>query len=140
MTAPQPDGVGAIEAMKEALRQADLEPEDIDQINAHGTATRLNDAVEGAAIARLFGDRVPVVSTKGYTGHMLGAAGVTEAGFSVAAIERGFIPESLGSDRPDPDLRIQIAHQRLDRPVRAILSNSFAFGGSNTTLALGATP
>jgi 3-oxoacyl-[acyl-carrier-protein] synthase I len=140
MTAPQPEGLGAIAAMSEALRQAHLEPEDIDQINAHGTATRLNDAVEGAAIARLFGDRVPVVSTKGYTGHMLGAAGATEAAFSVASIEHGFIPESLGSDRPDPALQIQIAHQRIDRPVRAVLSNSFAFGGSNTTLALGAVP
>jgi 3-oxoacyl-[acyl-carrier-protein] synthase-1 len=140
MTAPQPEGIGAVAAMTEALRQADLDVEDIDQINAHGTATQLNDAVEGAAIARLFGDRVPVVSTKGYTGHMLGAAGVTEAGFSVAAIEHGFVPASLGADRPDPALRIQIAHRRIDRPVRAILSNSFAFGGSNTTLALGAGP
>jgi 3-oxoacyl-[acyl-carrier-protein] synthase-1 len=140
MTAPQPEGIGAVAAMTEALRQANLGPEDIDHINAHGTATQLNDAVEGAAIARLFGDRVPVVSTKGYTGHMLGAAGVTEAGFSVAAIEYGFVPASLGSDRPDPTLRIQIAHRRVDRPVRAILSNSFAFGGSNTTLALGAMP
>jgi 3-oxoacyl-[acyl-carrier-protein] synthase-1 len=140
MTAPQPEGIGAVAAMTEALRQANLGLEDIDHINAHGTATRLNDAVEGAAISRLFGDRVPVVSTKGYTGHMLGAAGVTEAGFCVAAIEHGFVPASLGSDRPDPALRIQIAHRRVDRPVRAILSNSFAFGGSNTTLALGATP
>jgi len=140
MTAPQPDGLGAVAAMSEALRQAQLEPDQIDQINAHGTATRLNDAVEGEAIARLFGDRVPVVSTKGYTGHMLGAAGATEAAFSVAGIEQGFIPESLGSDRPDPDLQIQIVRRRIDGPVGSVLSNSFAFGGSNTTLVLGASP
>lgn len=137
MTAPQPEGLGALAAMEEALRAAHLGPGDVDHINAHGTATRLNDAAEGEAIARLFGDRVPVASTKGYTGHLLGAAGATEAAFAAASIEHQFIPRSLGSERADPSLRIQIAQRRVDQRVQIVLSNSFAFGGSNACVVLG---
>jgi len=138
MTAPQPEGRGAIAAMEEALRQAGLDAVEVDQINAHGTATPLNDAMEGAAIAHLFGDRVPVLSTKGYTGHMLGAAGASEVAMTVMAIEHAFFPASVGSDPLEPGLPIRINRGWADRACRVALSNSFAFGGSNACVALGA--
>jgi 3-oxoacyl-[acyl-carrier-protein] synthase-1 len=138
MTAPHPAGLGAVAAMTEALDQAGLAAGDVDHVNAHGTATPLNDAAEGLAIAALFGDRVPVASTKAYTGHMLGAAGATEAVFSVAAIAQGWLPASLGAENLDPALPIQIVRERMERPIRVVLSNSFAFGGSNACVALGA--
>jgi 3-oxoacyl-[acyl-carrier-protein] synthase-1 len=137
MTAPQPEGLGAIAAMQGALVDSGLGAEDVDHINAHGTATPLNDATEGTAIARLFGSRVPVLSTKGYTGHTLGAAGATEAAITVISMEHGFLPASLGSDPSDPSLPIQIVHQRVDHRCRVALSNSFAFGGSNACVAIG---
>ena len=138
MTAPHPQGLGAIAAMTEALEQAGLQPGDVDHINAHGTATPLNDAAESAAIHQLFGDRVPVASTKGYTGHMLGAAGATEAVFSIAAIEHGWVPANLGADPVDPAVRISVIRERLERRCRVVLSNSFAFGGNNACVAFGA--
>jgi 3-oxoacyl-[acyl-carrier-protein] synthase-1 len=138
MTAPHPAGLGAVASMSEALAQAGLAAGEVDHINAHGTATPLNDAAEGLAIAALFGDRVPVVSTKGYTGHMLGAAGATEAVFSIAAIAQGWLPASLGAENLDPALPIQIVRKRMERPIRVVLSNSFAFGGNNACVAFGA--
>jgi 3-oxoacyl-[acyl-carrier-protein] synthase-1 len=138
MTAPQPEGQGAIAAMRAALRDAGLDAAEVDQINAHGTATALNDAMEGVAIAHLFGDRVPVLSTKGYTGHMLGAAGASEAAMTVIGIEHAFFPASVGSDPIEPGLPIRINRTRVDRACRVALSNSFAFGGSNACIAIGA--
>ena len=138
MTAPHPQGVGAKAAMEEALRRAGLEAEEVDHVDAHGTGTVLNDAAEGQALRELFGDKVPVVSTKGYTGHMLGAAGATEAVFSILAIEQGFIPASLGAVPLDPTLGLWVPAQLLERRCRVVLSNSFAFGGSNVSLAFGA--
>lgn len=138
MTAPLPDGGGARAAMEEALRRSGLTAADVDHVNAHGTGTQLNDAAEAKAIAQLFGGRVPVASTKGYTGHLLGAAGATEAVFSLASIERGFVPRSLGAEPVDPALPIDVATARLDRPCRVVLSNSLAFGGSNVCVAFGA--
>ncbi len=134
MTAPHPEGRGAMAAMKEALAQAGLGPEAVDHVNAHGTGTPLNDAAEGRAIADLFGDRVSVASTKGYTGHQLGAAGITEAIFALVAIEQGWTPASLGVRPPDPGLGIRVAPEREERRVRVAMSNSFAFGGSNASL------
>ncbi len=138
ITAPLPDGSGARAAMEEALRRAGLAASDVDHLNAHGTGTRLNDAAEANAIAQLFPDRVPVASTKGYTGHLLGAAGATEAIFSIVAIERGVVPASLGAEPLDPALPVFVARERLDRRCRAVLSNSLAFGGSNVCVAFGA--
>ncbi len=137
MTAPHPEGVGAIAAMRAALAQGGRSAAEVDHINAHGTGTRLNDAVEGLAIAKLFGDRVPVASTKGYTGHMLGAAGITEALFSVAAIEQGWLPKSVGAEPVDATLGIQVLTAAREQRVRCVLSNSFAFGGSNAALLFG---
>src|SRR5216684_962096 len=138
MTAPHPEGAGARAAMEQALARAGLVAEQVDHIDAHGTGTILNDAAEGRAIRELWGDRVPVVSTKGYTGHLLGAAGATEALFSVFAIEQGWIPASLGAEPVDARLGIWVATSLLQRRCRVVLSNSFAFGGSNVSLAFGA--
>lgn len=138
MTAPAPDGSGARAAMVEALHRAGVRPEEVDHVNAHGTGTQLNDAAEAQAIRSLLGDAVPVSSTKGYTGHMLGAAGATEAAFALVAIEQGFIPASLGADPVDPSLGILVARARLERRCKIVVTNSLAFGGSNLSLVFGA--
>jgi 3-oxoacyl-[acyl-carrier-protein] synthase-1 len=137
MTAPHPEGLGAIAAMTQALEGAGLSAKDVDHVNAHGTATQLNDAAESLAIANLLGTEVPVVSTKGYTGHMLGAAGATEAVFSIFAIEHGWIPASLGADPIDPAIRVHVNRARREQRSRVVLSNSFAFGGNNACVAFG---
>ncbi|HVP66836.1 MAG TPA: beta-ketoacyl-ACP synthase [Anaeromyxobacteraceae bacterium] len=140
MSHPHPEGLGAKAAMRDALEDAGIASCDVDCVNAHGTGTQANDRIEAAAIGDVLGDRVPVASTKAYTGHLLGAAGATEAVFSIAAIERGFIPESLGASPVDPEIRIAIAREPLRRPVRRALSNSFAFGGANVSLLFGVRP
>jgi 3-oxoacyl-[acyl-carrier-protein] synthase-1 len=137
MSSPEPQGRGAREAMERAMAQAGLTADAVDHINAHGTATPQNDLAESIAIASLFGDRVPVASTKGYTGHLLGAAGATEAVFAIHAVLSGRIPRSLGSEDLDPEVRIAVATQGGSRRIRRVLSNSFAFGGSNVCLAIG---
>jgi 3-oxoacyl-[acyl-carrier-protein] synthase-1 len=137
MSAPDPTGDGARAAMAAALAQAGLGPDDVDHINAHSPGTRLNDLSEGLAIAGLFGARVPVASTKGYTGHLLGAGGATEALFAIVAVEQGWIPRSIGADPVDADLGLQVPTARIDRRCRNVLSNSFAFGGNNVSLLFG---
>jgi 3-oxoacyl-[acyl-carrier-protein] synthase-1 len=136
---PAPDGRGIITAMQGALHRSGLAPNDIDHINAHATGTRLNDAAEGRAIAELFPPSVRVVATKGYTGHTLGAAGAIEAALSVMAIEHGWIPASLGAEPLDPELPLRVTLRSEPVPSRFVLSNSFAFGGSNACIALGRT-
>lgn len=139
MSHPHPDGLGAEAAMSGALAQAGLAPADVDHVNAHGTATPLNDAAESKAIARLLGPAVPVVSTKGYTGHMLGAAGATEAVFAVVALEQAWIPASLNADPLDPAVGVNVNRERRALRLRTVLSNSFAFGGSNVSVLFGAS-
>jgi 3-oxoacyl-[acyl-carrier-protein] synthase-1 len=137
MTAPHPSGEGAEQAMCAALAMAGLEPSDIDLINAHGTGTIQGDAAEAAAIARVFGPDVPVLSTKGYTGHALGAAGAVEAALCLITLEHGFAPPSLGASPVDRGLGISVLQARRDGAFRRVLSNSFAFGGSNVSVILG---
>lgn len=137
MSSPEPQGRGAREAMERAMAQARIGADEVDHLNAHATATPQNDLAESIAIAALFGDRVPVVSTKGYTGHLLGAAGATEAVFAIHAVRTGRMPRSLGSDELDPEIRIQVALEGGSRKLRRVLSSSFAFGGSNVCLAIG---
>jgi len=137
MSAPDPHGLGAQSAMQAALLQAQVAAHDVGYINAHGTGTPLNDAAESMAIARFFGQAPTVVSTKGYTGHMLGAAGATEAAFCVQALEQGFTPEGLGSSPPEEGLGIRIGLHKAPLKSRFALSNSFAFGGSNISLLFG---
>jgi len=138
MSHPHPEGIGAQAAMAEALAQAGLPGAAVDYVNAHGTATPANDAVEAQAIERVVGRAVAVASTKGYTGHLLGAAGITEAVLAVLAIERGFVPESLGAEPLDAAVAVDVVRAGRRRPVRLVLSNSFAFGGSNAAVLLGA--
>ena len=124
--------------MRTALAEAGLPASALDYVNAHGTGTEINDAVEARAIAAELGDRVPVVSTKGYTGHMLGAAGATEAVFTIVSLEQGWIPASLGAEPVDPASEIRVVPERMERRCRVAMSNSFGFGGSNCSVVLGA--
>ena len=137
MSAPHPDGLGARLAMEGALAAATLTPAEIDYVNLHGTGTTINDAAEDAAVHDVFGASVPVNSTKGMTGHTLGAAGAIEAVISVLAIEEGFIPGSPGTRRIDPLLRAHYEATGRARDIARVLSNSFGFGGSNCSLAFG---
>ncbi len=136
MSSPHPDGLGAQMAMQAALDEAGLAADAVDYINAHGTGTELNDAAEARAIAAVFGGTIPVVSTKGFTGHMLGAAGATEAIFAIVAIEQGWIPANLGAEPVDPELPIRVNRKRADLRCRVAMSNSFGFGGSNVAVVL----
>ena len=137
MSSPHPQGLGAKLAMEAALRSAGLTPDDIDYINLHGTATPANDAAEGIAVAALFGDRVPCSSTKGATGHTLGAAGAVEAVICALALTEGLLPGSPGTVTPDPAIPVQYLLERRQGSVRRVLSNSFGFGGSNCSLVFG---
>ncbi|MDH3595341.1 MAG: beta-ketoacyl-ACP synthase II [Rhodospirillales bacterium] len=141
VTAPAEDGNGGFRSMRAALKRARLNPEDIDYINAHGTSTPLGDEIELGAVKRLFGPhsgKLSISSTKSAIGHLLGAAGSVEAIFSILAINHGVVPPTLNLDGPSPgcvgvDL---VPHQAKERKVRAALSNSFGFGGTNASLVL----
>jgi 3-oxoacyl-[acyl-carrier-protein] synthase II len=140
LTAPAPDGEGAQRAMKRALKDAGLEPKDIQYINAHGTSTPANDFNETRAIKAVFGEyakSVNVSSTKSATGHMLGAAGAVEAVISAMVVGTGIIPPTINYHTPQPELDLNYTpNTSVKRDVNAILSNSFGFGGHNTTLAI----
>lgn len=138
VSAPHPEGLGAGAAMAAALRQAGRRPDEIDHINAHGTGTKLNDSAEAKAIRALFETRVPVVSTKCYTGHTLGAAGALEFAFSACAIEEGWLPPALGADPRDPEVDLNVPTTVTRGTFRRVLSNSFAFGGNNVSVLVGA--
>ena len=140
MSTPHPEGLGARIAMQQALDSAGLEPSDIDYINLHGTATKSNDASEDKAVFEVFGGRTPCSSTKGATGHLLGAAGITEAIVCILAIEHGFVPGSANTRRVDPSLKSNYLLDGRDEKVTHALTNSFGFGGSNCSLVLGAAP
>ena len=122
------------------LTSAGLAPQDIDYINLHGTATRANDAVEDLAVSRLFGNDTPCSSTKGWTGHTLGAAGITEAVITCLCLERGLIPGSLNTNEVDPAFSSRVVVENREQAVTRVLSNSFGFGGNNCSLIFGATP
>ena len=109
----------------------------MDYVNAHGTGTKHNDSAESQAVETLLGREVPVVSTKGYTGHTLGACGAVEAIFGIVSIEEGFLPASVGSTPRDPEIPIHVPSERLALRPRYVLSNSFAFGGNNCSVLLG---
>ncbi|ACU72162.1 Beta-ketoacyl synthase [Catenulispora acidiphila DSM 44928] len=138
-TTPRPDGEGARECMRRALKDAALEPADIGYLNAHGTSTKLGDAAEALAIRTLFGaDTPPVSSTKAVTGHMLGASGVVESAVSIQALRSGLLPPTHNLDDPDPDCDLD--HVRKDpraAHVEHVISNSFGFGGHNVSVVYG---
>jgi 3-oxoacyl-[acyl-carrier-protein] synthase II len=138
-TASSPDGTGAFLAMSKAIAMSGLEPGDIDYINVHGTGTQNNDLSEGVAMERIFGDHVPPFSsTKGYTGHTLGAAGAVEAVISILSLQNQVIFPNLGFVTPMAELRIRPVetHCNASLPVRHVLSNSFGFGGNNSSIVL----
>ena len=140
VTAPNPDGEDAAEAMRRALCEAQLAPADISYINAHGTGTQLNDKSETLAIKLALGEQaynVPISSTKSMTGHILGATAAAEAIFSIKAIEDNFIPPTINLDTPDPDCDLDYTpHTGKPGPVEHVLSNSFGFGGHNTAIVI----
>lgn len=137
MSTPHPEGDGALLAMQQALGMAKLEPSAIDYINLHGTATPANDRAEDRAVSRMFAKAPPCSSTKGLTGHTLGAAGITEAIFTVLSIEHSLLPASCNTTQPDPALKTQPVLQPREQTVRYAMSNSFGFGGSNCSLIFG---
>ncbi len=139
MSSPHPEGLGAKLAMAAALKSAKLTVGDIDYINLHGTSTPANDAAEGKAVAALFDRGVPCSSTKGATGHTLGAAGAVEAVICALALTDGYLPGSPGTETLDPAIPIDYLLQGRNATVRHALSNSFGFGGSNCSLIFGVT-
>ncbi|HZO93036.1 MAG TPA: beta-ketoacyl-[acyl-carrier-protein] synthase family protein [Candidatus Baltobacteraceae bacterium] len=135
MSAPRPDGAMNAAAMRRALAEARLAPDEVDLVNAHGSATPLGDRCEALALEHVFGERasaVPVTATKGQHGHALGATGAWEAALSLLAIREGVVPRSVNSD--DADCGLALTRKRLERPVRTVLSNSAGFGGINAAL------
>jgi 3-oxoacyl-[acyl-carrier-protein] synthase-1 len=136
MSSPHPEGLGARLAIEGALSAAGLAASDIDYINLHGTATPSNDAAESLAVNALF-DATPCSSTKGATGHTLGAAGALEAVISALALRHQFVPAGIGANEPDPALKLHYVLDSTDATLRHVLSNSFGFGGTNCSLILG---
>ncbi len=138
ITAPDPNGEGARLCMDMALEDAEIQPDEIDYINAHGTSTQLNDALETRAIRNLFGKRayeIPVSSTKSMTGHLLGAAGGIESIFTCLALYNGVIPPTINYNTPDPECDLDyVPNQSRKVSIRTALSNSFGFGGTNASL------
>lgn len=137
MSAPHPEGLGAQMAMQAALRSASLGAGDIHYINLHGTATPANDSAEGKAVAAVFGDSVACSSTKGATGHTLGAAGAVEAVLCAVALVHSFVPGSPGTRALDPALHMNYQLRCAPATLRHTLTNSFGFGGSNCSLVFG---
>ena len=137
MSSPHPEGLGARMAMQDALNMAGLKPAEIDYINLHGTATQSNDAAEGKAVAAIFGSATPCSSTKGATGHTLGAAGGVEAVICALALQHGLLPAGLNTRQLDPALDLDYVLDNREQPVMRALSNSFGFGGTNCSLIFG---
>jgi 3-oxoacyl-[acyl-carrier-protein] synthase-1 len=137
MSHPHPEGTGAINAMRAALLRSRLTSSDIDYIHLHGTATKANDSIEDRAVHSVFGPLTPCSSTKGWTGHTLGAAGVTGAVIAAMCLTRSFVPGTLNTTRIDPNLSSHVMLENREQPVRRVLSNSFGFGGNNCSLIFG---
>ena len=138
-TEPTEDGESIKRAMRLALEQGNLKPEDVDHINAHGTSTKLNDIAETKAVKSLFGEhayKVPISSNKSMLGHTIGAAGAIEAAISVLTIQNGVIPPTINLEKPDPECDLDyVPNVARQKKVRSVLSNSFGFGGHNASLA-----
>lgn len=137
ISSPHPEGLGARMAMQDALKMAGLRPADIDYINLHGTATQSNDDAEGKAVLALFGSQTPCSSTKGATGHTLGAAGGLEAVICALALQNDLLPAGLNTEQLDPKLNLNYLMNNLEQPISHVLSNSFGFGGTNCSLVFG---
>jgi 3-oxoacyl-[acyl-carrier-protein] synthase-1 len=140
MSSPQPDGAGAVQAMARALAEANLTAADIHYINLHGTATLAGDAAEDQAISSLFGNTVPCSSSKGFTGHTLGASGIVGAAFCALAIQHGFLPGSPHTKQVDPSFGSNYVLDSRPARIDRAISNAFGFGGVNCSLVLGRAP
>ena len=138
VTQPHPEGEGAAKAMKVAVKQADIDPQEVAYINAHGTSTPLNDKFETIAVKKAFGDhahKLSMSSTKSMTGHLLGAAGGIEAAFSIMAISESAVPPTINLENPDPDCDLDYVPNLAKRGrVPVAMSNSLGFGGHNASL------
>jgi len=138
VTAPAPQGEGAVRAMQEALKDAGLEPTDVSYLNAHGTSTGLNDQFETMAAKSVFGEyayKLPISSTKSMTGHLLGAAGGIEAIFSIRSIQEGIIPATINYETPDPECDLDyVVNEARHEDLSVVMSNSLGFGGHNVSL------
>jgi len=138
ITAPCPDGAGAAAAMEQAIKDAGISPGNIQYINAHGTSTPLNDAIETAAVKKAFGghaNNLAISSTKSMTGHMLGASGAVEAVITVMAVAEGFLPPTINYKRPDPEYDLDIVPNRgRECEIQYAMSNSLGFGGHNASV------
>ncbi|MDH5327475.1 MAG: beta-ketoacyl-[acyl-carrier-protein] synthase family protein [Gammaproteobacteria bacterium] len=137
MSTPHPQGEGAALAMQRALETAELQADKVDYINLHGTATQSNDSAEDHAVVQVFGTFTPCSSSKGWTGHTLGAAGITEAVFCFLAMENNFMPGTLNTTSIDPALSAQVLLDNKAGKINITMSNSFGFGGSNCSLLFG---
>lgn len=137
MSSPHPEGLGARQSMQAALDSAGMEAGEVDYINLHGTGSKANDLVEARAVMSLFGKDTPCSSTKGWTGHTLGAAGITEAVTCLLALREGFMPGNLGLESRDPEIETNVLAESATGDVRRVLSNSFGFGGNNCSLLFG---
>jgi len=140
MSSPHPEGQGAFDSMQGALTSTGVKPDQVDYINLHGTGSKVNDVVEARAVISLFGGETPSSSTKGWTGHTLGAAGIIEAAIALLAIREGFMPGNLGMRRRDPDIKTNILPETRAAEISRVLSNSFGFGGNNCSLLVGRAP
>ena len=134
MSTPDPFARGAVAAMREALERAGLDAGEIDYINLHGTGTLVNDAMEDHAVHTVFGRSVPCSSTKGWTGHTLGASGIIEAMFAIIMMRAGFAPGCLNVEQLDPAFNSYVLTGALHKQVRRVMSNAFGFGGTNCSL------
>jgi 3-oxoacyl-[acyl-carrier-protein] synthase-1 len=137
MSHPHPEGRGAVLAMERALERAELDAGDIDYINLHGTASAANDLVETLALAERFSECTRASSTKGWTGHALGTAGILEAIITLNAMQHDLIPGTLNCEQTDPAFRFPILKENLSQPIRYAMTNSFGFGGNNAALVFG---
>lgn len=137
MSAPHPEGLGARLAMQAALQRAGIGPDALGYLNLHGTSTPANDRIEAAAVAALFPETLHASSTKGWTGHTLGAAGIVESVFALLALSDGLLPGTLNSEIPDPACGPQIRFNNAQADIRHAMNNSFGFGGNNCSLVFG---
>lgn len=137
MSHPHPEGKGAAISMRLALQRSGLDASDIDYVNAHGTATPANDRVETIALAGIFPEQTLVSSTKGWTGHTLGAAGILEAVITLESMRNGLVPGTLNCEQPDPEMAFPILVENVNKSVRHAMTNSFGFGGNNATVVFG---
>jgi 3-oxoacyl-[acyl-carrier-protein] synthase-1 len=137
MSAPHPEGLGAQLAMRDALARAGIEAGEVGYLNLHGTATPANDSIEARAVAGMFPESLHASSTKGWTGHTLGAAGIVESVIALLALENGLLPGTLNSDTPDPACGPQIRFDNAQRGIGFAMNNSFGFGGNNASLVFG---